>query len=132
MAYGAIAENLVDRIMRTGESLWCDDVRTPEIREDFQDNIRKAFQATVDTLTAQFGPDPVAWKWGDLHKVALIHPWGKCPSWKSFFKVNRESLSPSVAGPTVCPYSYPKGVDFIANRRIGTAHFQHGRLGCFP
>ena len=117
-----ISENLINRIRITGTSLWCDDVRTSQIRESFQDNIRTAFDATVDTLVNMYGNDPSKWQWGDLHKVALLHPLGSVNIVEKLFKVNRGPYPVGGSFHTVCPYSYPLGSSFIANHGASERH----------
>jgi penicillin amidase len=38
-----------------------------------------ALADTVDDLTAEFGPDPVRWRWGSLHTLTLRHVLGARP-----------------------------------------------------
>jgi len=125
LAYNAIAENLIEKTRKNGQSLWCDDVHTPDKKESFQDNIRKAFQHTMDTLTSMYGPDVSNWQWGTLHKVALMHPMGGVPIVERLFKVNRGPYSIGGSSHTVSPYSYPKGSSFIANHGASERHIFH-------
>ncbi|RLD69206.1 MAG: hypothetical protein DRI98_10845, partial [Bacteroidetes bacterium] len=120
-----IAKNLINQIRITGESGWCDNVNTPDHKETFQDNIAEAFQQTIDTLTAMYGPDPDTWQWGDLHKVALMHPMGSVDIVEKIFKVNRGPYSIGGGSHTVCPYSYPLGRSFIANHGASERHIFH-------
>jgi len=122
LAYNAIAENLIERTRVRGQSLWCDDVTTPDRTEGFQDNIRTAFQQTMDTISSIFGPDVSTWEWGNLHKVALIHPLGSVAIVEKLFKVNRGPYPIGGSFHTVCPYSYPKGSNFIANHGASERH----------
>jgi penicillin amidase len=122
LAYNAIAKNLIEKTRVSGESLWCDDVNTPDITESFHDNIRTAFQQTMDTLTSMYGPEINSWEWGKLHKVALIHPMGGVPIVEKLFKVNRGPYAIGGSSHTVCPYSYPKGSSFIADHGASERH----------
>ena len=122
---GIIAINLINQISITGRSGWCDNVKTKDKMESFQDNIEFAFVKTVDTLTSQYGPDPSMWQWGDLHKVALMHPMGNVAIVDKLFKVNRGPYSIGGASHTVCPYSYPLGHSFIANHGASERHIFH-------
>jgi penicillin amidase len=122
LAYSAIAENLIERTRVTGQSLWCDNVNTPDIKESFQDNIRSAFQTSLDTIASLYGPDISSWEWGKLHKVALIHPLGSVSIVEKLFKVNRGPYSIGGSSHTVCPYSYPKGESFNANHGASERH----------
>jgi penicillin amidase len=122
LAYNAIAKNLIEKTRLTGQSLWCDNVNTPKVEETFYDNIRTAFRQSVDTLTAMYGPDVLSWKWGDLHKVALIHPMGGVSIVEKLFRVNRGPYAIGGSSHTVCPYSYPKGSSFVANHGASERH----------
>ncbi len=125
LAYTPIAHNLIEKTRTTGASLWCDDVSTRKVKETFHDNIRTAFRQSVDTLTAMYGPDVLSWKWGDLHKVALMHPLGGVAVVERLFKVNRGPYSIGGSSHTVCPYSYPKGSSFVANHGASERHIFH-------
>lgn len=125
LAYGAIAKNLIEKTRVTGQSLWCDNVNTPDNTESFHDNIRIAFQHTMDTITSMYGPDVSTWEWGTLHKVALMHPMGGVPIVERLFKVNRGPYSIGGSSHTVSPYSYPKGNSFIANHGASERHIFH-------
>ncbi|MEN8230121.1 MAG: penicillin acylase family protein [Bacteroidota bacterium] len=118
----AIPLSLINRVRITGRSIWCDDTGTPHKRESFQDNIRTAFYHTVDTIASMYGADPTQWKWGDLHKVALMHPMGSVGIVDKLFKVNRGPYAVGGSFHTVCPYSYPLGSSFVANHGASERH----------
>jgi len=125
LAYNDIAKNLIEKTRVTGQSLWCDNVNTPDVTESFHDNIRTAFQQSMDTLTSMYGPEVKSWEWGQLHKVALMHPMGTVPIVEKLFKVNRGPYSIGGSSHTVCPYSYPKGSSFIADKGASERHIFH-------
>jgi len=125
LAYNPIAKNLIEKTRVTGQSLWCDNVNTPDITESFHDNIRTAFQQSMDTLTSMYGPEVKSWEWGQLHKVALMHPMGGVPIVEKLFKVNRGPYSIGGSSHTVCPYSYPKGSSFVADHGASERHIFH-------
>jgi penicillin amidase len=125
LAYNIIAKNHIERTRINLESLWCDNVNTPDITESFHDNIRTAFQATLDTLNTMYGPDVSTWEWGELHKLTLMHPLGTVPVVEKLFKVNRGPYAIGGSSHTVCPYSYPKGRSFIANHGASERHIFH-------
>jgi penicillin amidase len=125
LAYGTIAKNLVEKTRASGQSLWCDNVNTPDRTESFHDNIRTAFQKSMDTITSMYGPDVSSWEWGKLHKVALMHPLGSVAIVEKLFKVNRGPYPIGGSSHTVCPYSYPKGSSFVANHGASERHIFH-------
>ncbi len=125
LAYNTIAKNLIEKTRVTGESLWCDNVNTPDVTESFHDNIRTAFQHTMDTLSSMYGPEVNTWEWGQLHSVALMHPMGNVSIVEKLFKVNRGPYPIGGSSHTVCPYSYPKGSSFVANHGASERHIFH-------
>ncbi len=125
LAYNTIAKNLIEKTRVTGESLWCDNVNTPDVTESFHDNIRTAFQHTMDTLSSMYGPEVNTWEWGQLHSVALMHPMGNVSIVEKLFKVNRGPYPIGGSSHTVCPYSYPKGTSFVANHGASERHIFH-------
>jgi penicillin amidase len=125
LAYTPIAANLIEKTRVTGLSVWCDNVDTPDKTESFQDNIRTAFQAAVDTITSIYGPGVSAWEWGNLHKFALMHPLGSVPIVEKLFKVNRGPFAIGGSDHTVCPYSYTRGRSFISEFGASERHIFH-------
>jgi len=125
LAYNPIAKNLIEKTRVRGQSLWCDNVNTPDIVESFDNNIQTAFEQTMDTLSSIYGPDVSAWEWGKLHKVALMHPLGGVPIVERLFKVNRGPYAIGGSSHTVCPYTYPRGSSFIANHGASERHIFH-------
>jgi penicillin G amidase len=125
LAYNPIAKNLIEKTRVRGESLWCDDVNTPDLTESFHDNIRTAFLHSMDTISSMYGNDVSAWEWGTLHKVAIIHPLGNVPIVEKLFKVNRGPFPIGGSSHTVSPYSYPRGQSFIANHGASERHIFH-------
>ncbi len=117
-----IPRNLINRVRVTGASVWCDDVSTTGIVETFDDNIRTAFHQSIDTIVSMYGENPGEWKWGNLHKVSLMHPMGGVSIVDKLFKVNRGPFSVGGSFHTVCPYSYPVGKSFIANHGASERH----------
>jgi penicillin amidase len=114
--------HLINRVKATGNSIWCDDVGTPDQKETFADNIVSAFHQTIDTLATMYGQDPSLWKWGDLHKVAFMHPLGGVSLVEKLFRVNRGPYPIGGSFHTVSPFSYPIGSSFIANHGASERH----------
>ncbi len=60
--------------------IWCDDVTTPDIKEDCDAVVGAALDSALGELRDRFGGDPESWRWGDAHRVALSHPvFGRLP-----------------------------------------------------
>ncbi len=41
---------------------------------DCRPALGRALRQSVEDLAKAYGPDPVAWRWGDVHKAAFAHP----------------------------------------------------------
>lgn len=95
------------RLLRTApESAWLDVQATPET-EDGPALLRRALEATADTLAAEHGPEPADWRWGDHHQVVFRH------------LTRAEALRPFWRG----PYEYPGFASTVspAGGRLTTA-----------
>ena len=60
------------RQLTSGESPWCDDVRTPE-KETCDAVVTTALHDAVEFLTQKYGRDPELWKWGQVHAAVFPH-----------------------------------------------------------
>jgi penicillin amidase len=114
--------NLIYRVRITGKSAWCDDISTSDRKETFHDNIRNAFHHAVDTLAMMFGNEPAGWRWGDLHRVSILHPLGNVKVLDRLFGINRGPYEVGGSFHTVCPYSYPLGSSFVSGHGASQRH----------
>lgn len=62
-----------DGMVQGGTSPWFDDVTTVEV-EDLTALIHRAAGLTLDRLTAEYGPDRSAWRWGQVHQLRFRGP----------------------------------------------------------
>ena len=64
----------VYRMLLAGDWTWFDDTRTPapETRDDL---LRAAAREARGELESRLGPDPSAWRWGDLSRFRFNNPW---------------------------------------------------------
>lgn len=76
-----IINNNFDMALIKKDSLWFDDVTTPEI-ETADVIILQSFKNTVASLQKELGNNPDNWKWGKLHTITIDHPMGT----KAFLK----------------------------------------------
>ena len=67
-----VSENSFPRILANAESIWWDDVSTPE-RETPAEILAAALDLAWSDLEAALGPDPAAWRYGTLHTVTHKH-----------------------------------------------------------
>ncbi|WP_052293640.1 penicillin acylase family protein [Azospirillum sp. B510] len=51
---------------------WCDDITTPQ-KESCADMVGRSLETAVKMLAERHGSNPKSWRWGDDHKVALVH-----------------------------------------------------------
>lgn len=65
-------ERLVS-LIRSGDSVWFDDVDTPE-RETPGDLFRLAARDARDELSGLLDPDPAGWQWGKIHTITFYSP----------------------------------------------------------
>ncbi|PWC31457.1 acyl-homoserine-lactone acylase [Azospirillum sp. TSO35-2] len=101
---------------------WCDDVTTPQ-KESCADTIGKALASATAMLAERHGSTPKSWRWGDEHKVALVHRMlGRLPliggkadlsveTDGDFFTVNRGSTS---IRDGAAPFRHVQGAGFRA------------------
>jgi penicillin amidase len=111
---------LIDGLRVKKESLWCDNVKTPDKKETFSDNIQEAFKAAVVALRGKLGDDVNSWQWGKIHTLTLMHPLGKVSVLNKAFNLNRGPFPVGGSYHTVSPYSYPFETPFLANN--GSSH----------
>lgn len=111
---------LLDGLRESKESLWCDNINTPDKKESFGDNISEAFKAAVVTLQSRLGDDVSKWEWGKIHTLTLNHPLGKVSVLNRAFDLNKGPFAVGGSYHTVSPYSYPFETPYLANH--GSSH----------
>lgn len=57
-----------------GDSAWFDDIRTQGKTETRDDLLRRAGLTALAEISQRIGPDPAAWRWGELHTLELVSP----------------------------------------------------------
>ncbi len=96
-------------LFRFPESLWFDDLRTPE-QEDRNRIISETFGNAISYLQKTLGENPDGWKWGKLHRVSMRHPFGEKWYLRKFFTIGPEPVGGD--GRTVFKAEFPHGLDF--------------------
>ncbi len=71
-----IADTSLDKMLEVENSVWWDDVATPE-KETRQQIVHKAWNKALDALKKVAGKDPEKWIWEDLHTVEYGHALGR-------------------------------------------------------
>jgi penicillin amidase len=102
----ALYFNLLTKMFRNKSSIWCDDVNTTGIEEDFSDVVQKSFKDTVQDLVTDRGENLKDWEWGKIHKLHLDHPLGSVKILDKILRLNRGPFSVGGSGHTVCPFFY--------------------------
>ncbi|MGA9116763.1 MAG: penicillin acylase family protein [Bacteroidota bacterium] len=67
---------VMSRLLAEGTSSWFDDVRTPQ-RETRDEIIRRSAARALADLRGRFGADMKLWRWGQMHTVSFVHPFGE-------------------------------------------------------
>ena len=82
-----LIKRLISPMSRKDESVWWDDIRTPEVVEQRGDIAFKSFEAAVASIQSDFGDYQGEWGWKDVHTVEFNHPFGRVESLRSYFNV---------------------------------------------
>ncbi|HKL34550.1 MAG TPA: penicillin acylase family protein, partial [Tangfeifania sp.] len=100
-----LLENLILNVLPEKNSVWIDDINSPE-KETFRDIVIRAFRETVQELIEKMGPDAGQWEWGKIHTFTLSHPLGVVSVLDKALNLNRGPFEMPGSFHTVCPYSY--------------------------
>ncbi len=107
-----LREYAIQNVMDARDSLWCDDIDTPETVETFTDIVQKSFREAIAYLRDHHGRNPDDWQWGKIHRLTLVHPMGSVKILDWLFRFNSGPYEAGGSSHTVCPYSYPLGEPF--------------------
>ena len=66
----------VEALVEKGDSLWFDDVNTPQV-ETMGEIIARSVQQAIEQLKAESGDDMSRWAWGSIHTLTFEHPLGR-------------------------------------------------------
>ena len=79
----------VEGILERRDAWWCDDKRSVAV-ETCEDIASRALAAALDELSARFGPDPAAWRWGQAHQAVSEHrPFSRVRALAPLFELRR-------------------------------------------
>jgi penicillin amidase len=109
---GLLREFTIENVMSARDSLWMDDVNTPDKTETFTDIVQQSFEDTVASLREDLGRNLVNWQWGKIHRLTLAHPLGSVKILDRLFGFNSSSYEVGGGSHTVCLYSFPLGKPF--------------------
>ncbi|MCS7000575.1 MAG: penicillin acylase family protein [Bacteroidota bacterium] len=54
--------------------------------------IVRAFKEAVKQLREQFAPHPAQWRWGDLHRLVLQHPFARIPAYRTLLERKLDNI----------------------------------------
>lgn len=82
-----ILKRTIAPIIETENSVWWDDVKTPEIKEKRSEIFEKSLREAISSLESDFGTDLQDWTWNKVHTLEHGHPIGQVEALRSFFNV---------------------------------------------
>ncbi|MEK6624615.1 MAG: penicillin acylase family protein, partial [Bdellovibrionota bacterium] len=74
-------------LLANADSIWWDDLRTPEIKESREDILFRAYTLAIASLDERFGDKIDHWWWGRLHAVEYQHFLGRVKPLNYIFNV---------------------------------------------
>jgi penicillin amidase len=108
-----------DELVKTPDSPWFDDVRTPQ-KETLPDLVKRVAATVRVELQARHGADPAKWKWGDEHRIAFVSPLRRSGTGRDFLGYAEAPMSGS--GATLLralnPFMGGFEVNFFASMRL--------------
>jgi penicillin amidase len=108
-----------DAMLKTPDAAFFDDQRTPA-RETLPDLIRRVAPRARAALSARYGSDPTAWRWGDFHRIhffSALKPSGPDRDAWGFPEMAMDG-SGSTLQRAVTPFRGNGQVNFFASMRI--------------
>jgi len=108
-----------DELVKTPDSPWFDDVRTPQ-KETLPDLVKRVAAAVRPELQARHGADPATWKWGDEHRIAFVSPLRRSGAGRDFLGYAEAPMSGSGATllRALSPFMEDFNVRFFASMRL--------------
>ena len=80
-------KRLIAPMVTKVNSVWWDNVNTPETTETAKIIVQDAFIKAIGSLEKDFGTNMASWTWGKVHTIEHPHPIGEVDALKSFFNV---------------------------------------------
>ena len=87
-----------EKQIKNEESVWWDDVNTPNVKETKQDILTRSLQESITALEKQLGGDIDTWTWNRVNTLEHQHPLGKVAALRKYFDVGP---FPVMGGPEV-------------------------------
>jgi penicillin amidase len=109
-----------DALLAAPDSIWFDDLSTPDQRETLADVIRAAAPRARSQIEALQGKDPANWKWGQAHTLRFVSPLRRSGAGQEL--LGGFSLQRSGSGETlnrgVYAFDKPYDVNFFASMKV--------------
>ncbi len=108
-----------DELVKTPDSPWFDDIRTPQ-KETLPDLIRRVAAQVRPELQARHGADPAQWKWGDEHRIHFYSPLRRSGTGRDLLGFAEAPMSGSGATllRALSPFMEGFDVQFFASMRL--------------
>ncbi|MGQ9559352.1 MAG: penicillin acylase family protein [Candidatus Oleimicrobiaceae bacterium] len=104
-ALPGVAFRATDQVLAHANSLWFDDVSTPEKCETLDEILVRSLFDAVAELRRDYGPNIGRWQWGDVHALTLRHAFSRVPVLGRYFDLGPYRVGGSST--TVCNVGYP-------------------------
>lgn len=119
---GGLVKSFMERFWDEKNSLWCDDIRTNNYIESFDEIVHKSYVQVMNELLELYGSEVETWSWGDMHQFTMAHPLGKVKMLDRIFHLNRGPVPVGGSFHTVSPYTYPFSSPFKVNHGASHRH----------
>ena len=86
-------KRLIAPMAAKDNSVWWDDINTPDSVETKNDRVNLSFRQAFQSLEEDFGEDPYQWTWDKVHTLEHGHPIGQIKVLRSFFNVGPYPVS---------------------------------------
>ncbi len=108
-----------DELVKTPDSPWFDDIRTPQ-KETLPDLVKRAAATVRSELEARHGSNAAAWRWGDAHRIQFFSPLRRSGPGRDLFGFPEKPMNGS--GETLMraltPFLGDFQVQFFASMRL--------------
>jgi penicillin amidase len=83
----SIGKQVIARQIANENSVWWDNIKTKNVKENRSEIVSKSFHESVTALQKQLGSTITDWNWGKVHTVEHEHPLGKIAALRKLFNV---------------------------------------------
>ena len=91
----AFVRSGIENLFLNENSVWWDNVKTPDKKETREEIFTVSLMQTMDALENHSGSDISKWQWGKVHTLTHIHPIGRKKPFDKIFNVGPFALSGS-------------------------------------